>query len=253
MNREAIGIIPARYGSTRFEGKVLADIHGKPMVQHVYERALCSRRLTRCIVATDDARVVEAVEAFGGEAVLTAASHACGSDRVAEAASALAGISDACIIVNIQGDEPMLEPRMIDEVVDLLLQRPQAGMATLMRRIDREEDWNNPGFVKVVTDSEGMALYFSRSLIPFPRFRTPEFQAYDHIGIYAFTSEALARFAALGPSRLETIEGLEQLRALERGIRIAVAETHCDAETVCVDTVEDLERVRELLSAEVMK
>lgn len=249
MNRRVIGIIPARYGSTRFEGKVLADIHGKPMVQHVYEQALGSRCLTRCIVATDDARVVHAVEAFGGEAVLTAASHACGSDRVAEAAAGL----DAAIIVNIQGDEPMLDPRMIDEVVDLLVRKPQAGIATLMRRIEREEDWTNPGFVKVVTDSEGMALYFSRSLIPYPRFRSSDFSAYDHIGIYAFTSEALAKFAALGPSGLETTEGLEQLRALEHGIRIAVGETRCDSETACVDTVEDLERVRALLSEEVAK
>jgi len=122
-----------------------------------------------------------------------------------------------------------------------------------MRRIEREEDWTNPGFVKVVTDSEGIALYFSRSLIPYPRFRIPDFSAYDHIGIYAFTSEALAKFAALGPSRLEIIEGLEQLRALEHGMRIAVGETGCDAETVCVDTVDDLERVRALLSEEVAK
>lgn len=247
MNRRAIGIIPARYGSTRFEGKVLADIHGKPMVQHVYERALRSRSLARCIVATDDQRVVRAVERFGGEAVLTSASHACGSDRVAEAAKG----QNADIVVNIQGDEPMLEPRMIDEVVDLLSRKPQAGMATLMRRIDREEDWTNLGFVKVVTDSEGMALYFSRALIPYPRFRTPDFRVYDHIGIYSFTSEALAKFAAFGPSRLEMIEGLEQLRALDHGIRIAVEETRSDAETVCVDTVEDLERVRALLSVEV--
>lgn len=249
MKRHAVGIIPARFGSTRFEGKVLADIHGKPMVQHVYERALLSRAMTRCIVATDDMRVVRAVQAFGGEAVLTAASHACGSDRVAEAASGLG----AEVIVNIQGDEPMLEPRMIDEVVDLLLRKPQAGMATLMRRIDCSEDWENPGFVKVVTDNEGMALYFSRSLIPYPRFETAEFSAYDHIGIYGFTPEALARFAALGPSRLERIEGLEQLRALEHGIRIAVAETRCSAETVCVDTVEDLERVRALMEAQVAR
>ena len=247
MNRHAIGIIPARYASTRFPGKVLADIHGKPMVQHVYERALLSHAIARCIVATDDTRVMRAVQAFGGEAVLTADSHASGSDRVAEAARGL----DAGIVVNIQGDEPLLEPRMIDEVVDLLMRKPQAGMATLMRRIERADDWQNPGFVKVVTDSDGMALYFSRSLIPYPRFETDEFRAYDHIGIYAFTPEALARFAALGPSRLERIEGLEQLRALERGIRIAVDETHCGGETVCVDTVEDLERARALMEVQV--
>jgi 3-deoxy-manno-octulosonate cytidylyltransferase (CMP-KDO synthetase) len=240
----AIGIIPARFGSTRYQGKVLADIHGKPMVQHVYERALAASSLSRVIVATDDRRVAHAVEAFGGEAVLTGASHACGSDRVAEAARGL----DADIIVNIQGDEPMLDPRMVDEVVELLSRTPGAGIATLMRRIEREEDYTNPGFVKVVAGPGGMALYFSRSLIPFPRFRPPDFHAYDHVGIYAFTPDALARFSGFGPSRLEQIEGLEQLRALEHGIPIVVAETRCTEEAVCVDTAEDLERVRALLA-----
>ena len=240
----ALGVIPARYGSTRYQGKVLADIHGKPMVQHVYERALAARSITRVIVATDDGRVARAVEAFGGEAVLTSASHACGSDRVAEAARG----TGADIVVNIQGDEPMLDPRMVDEVVDLLVRTPGAGIATLMRRIEREEDYTNPGFVKVVAGAGGIALYFSRALIPFPRFRPPDFRAYDHIGIYAFTADALARFSALGPSRLEQIEGLEQLRALEHGIPIVVAETRCTAEAVCVDTAEDLERVRALLA-----
>ncbi len=242
----AIGIIPARYGSTRLPGKALADIHGKPMVQHVYERARRAGGLSRVIVATDDARIVEAVEAFGGEAVLTAPTHASGSDRAAEAARAI----EAEIIVNIQGDEPMLAPEMVDEVVELLERTPKAGIATLMRRIDREEDLNNRGFVKVVTDSAGMALYFSRSLIPYPRCRTRQFRAYDHIGLYAFRRDALARFGALGPSRLEEIEGLEQLRALEHGIPIVVAETQWAGEGISVDTVEDLEKVRALLAPE---
>ena len=241
----AIGVIPARYGSTRYQGKVLADIHGKPMVQHVYERAARSRTLSRVIVATDDQRVLEAVARFGGEAVMTRPSHACGTDRVAEAA---AGI-EAEIVVNIQGDEPMLEPEMIDEVVELLRRTPKAGIATLMRRIAREEDLTQPGTVKVVADAWGMALYFSRSLIPYPRFGTADFRAYDHIGIYGFTKGALIRFGALAPSRLELIEGLEQLRALEHGIPIVVAETRCAAEAVCVDTEEDLERVRALLAS----
>jgi 3-deoxy-manno-octulosonate cytidylyltransferase (CMP-KDO synthetase) len=240
----AIGIIPARYGSTRFPGKALADIHGKPMVQHVYERARRAHGLARVIVATDDRRIVQAVEAFGGEAVLTGSGHASGSDRVAEAARGI----DAGIIVNIQGDEPMLAPEMVDEVVDLLSRTPKAGIATLMRRIEREEDYHNPGFVKVVTDSAGMALYFSRSLIPYPRCRTRQFRAYDHIGIYAFTRDALAKFGALGPSRLEEIEGLEQLRALESGIPIVVSETACEGEGISVDTVEDLEKVRTMLA-----
>jgi 3-deoxy-manno-octulosonate cytidylyltransferase (CMP-KDO synthetase) len=244
MTETAIGIIPARLSSKRLPKKVLADIHGKPMIQHVYERAASARRLSRIIVATDDVQVVRAVEAFGGEAVLTSPEQASGSDRVAEVAHSL----DAELIVNIQGDEPMLEPRMVDEVVELLAGAPAAGIATLMRRIDCEEDYHNPGFVKVVTGAGGRALYFSRSLIPFPRFRTPEFRPCDHIGIYAFRRDALARFHAVGPSRLEQIEGLEQLRALEHGIPIVVAETRCAGPAVCVDTEEDLERVRALLA-----
>jgi len=243
---EAIGVIPARYGSTRYEGKVLADIRGKPMVQHVYERALRSKTLSRVIVATDDGRVVEAVARFGGDVVLTSPFHACGSDRVAEAAGGM----DVQLVVNIQGDEPMLDPLMVDEVVELLRRTPQAGIATLIRRIQREEDFTNPGYVKVVTNDRGMALYFSRSLIPYPRSRTPEFRVYDHVGIYGFTKEALLRFGALGPSRLELIEGLEQLRALEHGIPVVVAETRSAVEAMCVDTAEDLERVRVLMAAQ---
>jgi 3-deoxy-manno-octulosonate cytidylyltransferase (CMP-KDO synthetase) len=241
---EIVGVIPARFGSTRFEGKVLASIHGKPMVQHVYERAMRARRLDRVLVATEDERVVQAVKDFGGEAVLTSPSHVCGTDRIAEAIGNL----DVSFIVNIQGDEPMLAPEMIDEVIELLENNPAAGVSTLMRRITREEDFENPGAVKVVTDVYGRALYFSRSLIPYPRFRTPAFRVFDHIGIYGYRKEALAQFAAVGPSRLELIEGLEQLRALENGITIMIAETRCTEEALCVDTAEDLERVRALLA-----
>ncbi len=241
---ETIGVIPARYASTRYMGKVLADIHGKPMVQHVYERAIRSKSLERVLVATEDERVVQAVRRFGGEAVLTSSTHACGTDRVAEAVRHL----DVRIVVNIQGDEPMLEPEMVDEVVTLLRKSPEAGVATLVKRVDREEDFANPGVVKVVTDECGMALYFSRSLIPYPRFRTPEFRVFDHIGVYSYTKDALMRFASLAPSRLELIEGLEQLRALEHRIPVVVAETQCRADGICVDTAEDLERVRCLLA-----
>jgi 3-deoxy-manno-octulosonate cytidylyltransferase (CMP-KDO synthetase) len=244
---EIIGVIPARYGSTRFAGKVLADIHGKPMVQHVYERAMRSTRVKRVLVATEDERVLQAVKNFGGEAVMTSPSHICGTDRIAEAIGNL----DASIVVNIQGDEPMLAPEMVDEIVELLEKDRTAGIATLMRRIDREEDFTNPGAVKVVTDVRGRALYFSRSLIPYPRFRTPDFRVYDHVGIYGYTKDALAQFAAAGPSHLELIEGLEQLRALENGIPVVIAETRCTEEAVCVDTAEDLERVRALLAPQV--
>jgi len=241
---EVIGVIPARYASSRYEGKVLADIHGKPMVQHVYERALRSKSLERVLVATEDDRVVQAVRRFGGEAVLTKPTHVCGTDRVAEAVREL----DVRLIVNIQGDEPMLEPEMVDEVVALLRSNPDAGLATLVRPVDREEDFANPGVVKVVTDECGMALYFSRSLIPYPRFRTPAFRVFDHIGIYGYTKDALMRFASLAPSSLELIEGLEQLRALEHRIPVAVRQTRCRADGACVDTAEDLERVRALLA-----
>ncbi len=241
---EIVGVIPARFGSTRFAGKVLASIHGKPMVQHVYERAMRAKRIERVLVATEDERVVQAVKSFGGEAVMTSPSHVCGTDRIAEAIANL----EASVILNIQGDEPMLAPEMVDEVISLLEKNPAAGISTLMRRLTREEDYENPGAVKVVTDIWGRALYFSRSLIPYPRFRTPGFRVFDHIGIYAYRRAALVQFAAAGPSNLELIEGLEQLRALENGIPVVIAETNCTEEAVCVDTAEDLERVRALLT-----
>jgi 3-deoxy-manno-octulosonate cytidylyltransferase (CMP-KDO synthetase) len=240
---DTIGIIPARYGSTRFEGKALADIHGKPMVQHVYERAVRSRSVGGVIVATDDERIFQAVKRFGGEVVMTGP-HYTGLERVAEAACQF----NVQFVLNIQGDEPMLDPVMLDEIVELLRRHSNAGMATLMARIYHEEDFDNPNVVKVVADARGMALYFSRSLIPYPRFRTPDFCVYDHIGIYGYRKEALLKFAALGPSKLEQIESLEQLRALENGIPIAVAETRCSGERVSVDTIEDLERARALLA-----
>ena len=242
-----VGVIPARYGSTRFAGKVLADIHGKPMIQHVYERAMRAKRITRVLVATEDERVERAVKRFGGEVVMTSPSHICGTDRVAEAVGDL----DASFVINIQGDEPMLAPEMVDEVIELLEKNPAAGVSTLMREIFQEADFVNPGMVKVATDVLGRALYFSRSLIPYPRFRTPEFRVFDHIGIYGYRKAALAQFAAAGPSNLELIEGLEQLRALENGIPVVIAETRCTEEAVCVDTVEDLERVRTLLAPQV--
>lgn len=210
------------------------------MVQHVVERARLAKTLHRVIVATDDKRVVEAVHRFGGDAVLTAPEHACGTDRVAEAVASI----DADIVVNVQGDEPMLDPIMIDETVELLKSKPEAGLATLVRELHDEAEFANPGAVKVAISAAGTALYFSRSLIPYPRFKTANFKVFDHIGIYAFTKPALLRFAALGPSMLELIEGLEQLRALEYGMLIAVAETKSEKEALCVDTIEDLERVR---------
>ncbi len=239
-----LGVIPARYKSTRLEGKPLADILGKPMIQYVYEAARQAKSLSEVIVATDDERIARAVRQFGGEAIMSAADHASGTDRVAEAARA----RDAGMIVNIQGDEPLIQPRMIDECVDALQYSDGAGLSTVMKRI-AEDAFHDPGVVKVVCDARGRALYFSRSLIPYPRTRTAGFAVFEHIGLYAYTKECLLRLAALPPTRLELIEGLEQLRALENGIAIQVVETQCGGELISVDTAEDLERVREILAA----
>jgi 3-deoxy-manno-octulosonate cytidylyltransferase (CMP-KDO synthetase) len=238
------GVIPARYHSSRLEGKPLVDILGKPMVQHVWERALRSGCLDEVMVATDDERIRGVVTGFGGVAVMTRSDHRSGTDRVAEAIAA----SGASVIVNIQGDEPMLNPRMIAEVVEPFRTGISAGFVTLKKEVFGDAVFEDPGVVKVVTDSEGWALYFSRSLIPFPRRRTAHFRVYEHIGLYAYTRECLLKMASLPGSPLEEVESLEQLRALENGIRIFVVETKCREEMVSVDTLADLERVRSLLS-----
>lgn len=239
----ALGVIPARYDSSRFPGKPLADILGKPMVQHVWERACASDCLDDVVVATDDERIREAVRQFGGRVVMTGASHRSGTDRVAEAASACA----ADVVVNIQGDEPMVDPGMISEVVQPFRDGAGADMVTLKKEVFHDSEFADPGVVKVVSDPAGWALYFSRSLIPYPRARTRQFHVYEHVGLYAYTRDCLLRLAALPPSNLEEIEGLEQLRALENGIRIFVVQTSCRTAAVSVDTPADLERVREIL------
>jgi 3-deoxy-manno-octulosonate cytidylyltransferase (CMP-KDO synthetase) len=240
-----IGVIPARYKSSRLEGKPLADIHGKSMVQHVYERAKRSSALDDLLVATDDDRIRDTVLAFGGKAMMTGAAHRSGTDRVAEVVSGM----DADIVVNIQGDEPMLDPAMLTELVEPFRRGTEAGIVTLKKRVLHESDFDDPGVVKVVTDPTGYAFYFSRSLIPFPRVRTPKFAVFEHLGLYAYKREALMRLAALPPSDLEEIEGLEQLRALENGIRILVVETASRQEMLSVDTQADLERARQLMGA----
>jgi 3-deoxy-manno-octulosonate cytidylyltransferase (CMP-KDO synthetase) len=238
-----IGVIPARYGSTRLAGKPLADIHGKPMIQYVYELARGARTLDQVVVATDDQRVCAAVESFGGMAVMTKAEHFSGMDRVAEVAS----VSDADIVVNVQGDEPLLDPLMIDECVVALRNGSNAELATIVKRVG-EETFDDPSVVKVVRDTTGRALYFSRSLLPYPRNRTADFQVFEHIGLYAYKKDCLLRLANLPPTPLEQIEGLEQLRALENGIAIQVVETKSKQELVSVDTQQDLERVRGILA-----
>ena len=214
------------------------------MIEHVYRRAAAARLVSRVIVATDDERIVNAVARFGGEAVMTAAAHHSGTDRLAEVAATL----DAGILVNVQGDEPLIEPAMIDEAI-----APFAGdhglmMTTLRRRIDDARDLQNPNVTKVVVDCDGFALYFSRAPIPYTREGQPAATAWRHVGLYAYRRAALLRMAALPPTALERAEALEQLRALEHGIRIKAIETVHD--TIGVDTPEDLARVRRLVTAD---
>ncbi|MFA5339360.1 MAG: 3-deoxy-manno-octulosonate cytidylyltransferase [Candidatus Omnitrophota bacterium] len=237
---DAIGIIPARYGSTRFEGKVLADLMGKPVIQHVWENARRASTLDDLIVATDEEKVKEEVERFGGKVVLTSKEHKTGTDRLREVVNPI----DTKVVVNIQADEPLLHPSMIDDIVRPLLEDKSISMTTLKKKITDPEDLRNPNVVKVVTDKNGYAMYFSRSPIPFPRFHDGVV-FYKHIGLYGFTKEFLFTFTTLPVSALENIEGLEQLRVLENGYKIKVAETQFD--TIGIDTPEDLERAKEVL------
>jgi 3-deoxy-manno-octulosonate cytidylyltransferase (CMP-KDO synthetase) len=239
----AIAIIPARYHSTRLPGKALALIGGRPMVWHVAERTVRARGLARVIVATDDARIAAAVEASGADPVLTRADHSSGTDRLAEVARQL----DAPIVVNVQGDLPLLDPSMVERLVARLAAEPRLPMATLASALHDEAEWRSPHVVKVVVGGDGRALYFSRSPIPFDRDgrrAAGEPLGWRHIGMYAYRREALLRLAALPPSPLERRERLEQLRALEHGIAIGVVEWQADGPLIEVDTPEDLERAR---------
>ena len=244
---EAIAIIPARYASERLPGKPLADIAGKPMIQHVYERAALARRVHEVIVATDDPRIEEAVHAFGGRAVMTPKEIRSGSDRLAYVAKDLPA---ARLIVNIQGDEPLIEPAMIDEAVQPFSEDSSLVMSTLVRVIDTRQDLLNPGIPKVVLDREGFCLCFSRSVIPYLRDADTEdwqllHRYYQHIGLYVYRREFLLEFARLPQRPLELAEKLEQMRVLEHGHRIkAVVTTH---RSVPVDTPEDLEYVRTIV------
>lgn len=235
-------VIPARFASTRLEGKPLADICGKTMVQRVYERAMRAG-LSEVVVATDDERIMDAVGAFGGRAVMTSPDHASGTDRVAEAAESIR----ADIIVNLQGDEPLVEPGLIGAAVKPLTDDPGLPMSTLKTPITGEHEYLDPNAVKVVTDSKGFALYFSRSPLPYCRkgFAALPRPAYKHIGLYVYRRDFLFEFTKLSPTALELSESLEQLRALENGHKIKVVEV--DYSPVSVDTPEDLERVRALV------
>jgi 3-deoxy-manno-octulosonate cytidylyltransferase (CMP-KDO synthetase) len=240
---EIVAIIPARFASTRFPGKPLADIDGRPMIEHVYRRAAASPVVSRVIVATDDLRIATTVTGFGGKVKLTRADHRSGTDRLAEVAASL----DCDVVVNVQGDEPLLDPRAIAEVV-APFSDPSVSMTTLFKRIQNPSELNNPNVVKVVLDRGGFAMYFSRAAIPYardPRGGWPPL--YRHIGLYAYRRRALLVLASLEPTPLESAESLEQLRALEHGIRIKTVETLYDS--ISVDTPEDLEQVRRLLTA----
>lgn len=237
-----ICIIPARYASTRLPGKPLLDIGGKPMIQHVVERVRQARLPSRVLVATDDERILAAVQKFGGEACMTADHHPTGTDRLAEVARQL---PEADLILNVQGDEPLISPVALDELIEAFAGSPDLQMATLMTPL-AEQDYANPAAVKVVASLDGHALYFSRSLIPYPRNPDATTRYFKHIGVYAYRREFLLRFAALEPTPLEKTESLEQLRALEHGYRIRLIETAF--QPIGVDTPEDLERVRELFT-----
>lgn len=244
------GLIPARYSSTRLPGKVLAPILGKPMIQRVYERALQSGVLDVVLVGTDDERVAEAVRAFGGRVVLTSPDHASGTDRLAEMVQQPdSGVADAEIVVNVQGDQPFMDPLMIEEVVRPMLEDPELPMATLKHQISKPEDLEDPAVVKVVVDHHGYALYFSRSRIPNP-CKDVSHPVYEHVGLYVYRRDFLVRLSKLQPTLLEQVESLEQLRVLEHGYRIRVVETHAaDHEFggFSVDTREDLARADALL------
>ena len=241
MPESVLGVIPARYASRRFEGKPLATLGGKPLVQHVYDRASECDLLGRVVVATDDERIRSAVERFGGIAVMTSPDHLSGTDRVAEVAATY----DSSIVVNIQGDEPFVNAKVLEQVLGPLLDKDGPPMSTLRKRIESPGQLDDPNVVKVVTCIRGEAIYFSRSAIPF-RGRAVPFVAWEHIGIYAFRRDFLLAFSRMAPTDLEATEGLEQLRALEHGHRIAVVKTE-DHVGLSVDTPEDLERARRML------
>jgi 3-deoxy-manno-octulosonate cytidylyltransferase (CMP-KDO synthetase) len=276
---KAVAIIPARFDSTRFPGKPLAVLNGKPLIQHVYEQVAFANLIDTIFVATDDKKIFDAVTSFGGRAVMTSPKHTSGTDRVAEVARDI----DCDIIVNVQGDEPFIKPEMVDDVIKLLNDDQRASISTLAKRTADIKEILSPNVVKVIMDNEGFAMYFSRSPIPYYRdiwqlqiieniedekmrkwedeksqplnlstskllgfslnSKLQTFYCYKHIGIYGFRKDALMDFSGMGRGRLEMIERLEQLRALASGIKIKVKETPHD--TFGIDTIEDLRKAEE--------
>ena len=243
-----IGIVPARYQSTRFPGKPLAMINQKPMIQWVYENI--SKALENIWVATDDDRIFKTVESFGGKALMTSANHQSGTDRCAEAAEALSKNYDFDVVINVQGDEPFIRPEQIERLESCF--KDKADIATLIKKIESSEELFNPNRPKVVIDNDNNALYFSRSPIPFARGREKSdwlsaHTYWSHIGIYAYTKEALRKITKLKPGKLETSESLEQLRWLENGFKIKTAETRY--QSIGIDTPDDLETALSFLNS----
>jgi 3-deoxy-manno-octulosonate cytidylyltransferase (CMP-KDO synthetase) len=236
--------IPARYQSSRFPGKPLALIAGKPMIQHTYERALSCPELSAVYVATDDQRIADCVRQFGGKALMTAPTHCSGTDRIAEAALG-AGLKGEDLVVNIQGDQPSFEPSVVTDLVRPLAADKTLPMSTLKYRISRKDEIDNPNHVKVVTDRDGFAIYFSRCPIPYCRDGNPGGVHFKHLGFYCFRMNFLVRFTSLDQGVLEPLEKLEQLRALEHGYRIKVVETLFDS--VEVDIPEDVAAIEAIL------
>ncbi|MDH5762648.1 MAG: 3-deoxy-manno-octulosonate cytidylyltransferase [Nitrospinota bacterium] len=255
INSKAVAVIPARWASTRFPGKPLALIKGKPMIEWVVRQAQKASRISEVIVATDDERILEAVTKFGGQAVMTSPEHATGSDRIAEVALGL----KCDIVVNVQGDEPLIPPENIDQVIRCLDNNPSLSAATLMMPVHDPDEISNPNIVKVIADQKGRALYFSRAPIPFHRdeWKSGSYEdilkskekglslVYKHVGLYAYTRSFLLEFTRLNPTPLEQLEKLEQLRIIEHGYPIQIDIT--EKKSIGVDQIEDLERVERIL------
>jgi 3-deoxy-manno-octulosonate cytidylyltransferase (CMP-KDO synthetase) len=241
IDMKVLIVIPARYRSSRFPGKPLADIHGKTMIQHVYEKARMARKASRVIVATDDLRIFSVVRNFGGEVIMTSPDHLNGTDRVIEVAEKIKGD----IFINVQGDEPLIRPEDIDTLIEKMLVNKNCKVTTLCHAVS-EEEAQNPNVVKVIRSGAGKALYFSRRLIPYVRENDTQTKYLKHIGIYGYTAEILAEYKKLPYSHLEHLEKLEQLRLIEAGITIDIMET--DRVAQGVDTPEDLEIVKQLIT-----
>ncbi len=243
--KKTLIVIPARYASTRFPAKLMADLNGKPVIQWVYEKAL-KTKADAVWIAADDQKIIDTVKAFGGKAVLTSTSHPSGTDRINEAVNIIPNNSEFDLIINLQGDEPLISPDVVDQLIDLMRSSEHIKMGTIAVKSDREEIENDPNRVKAVITKKGKALYFTRAPAPFLREGGNDCGVFLHWGIYAYTRETLAKIVTFPESDLEKCEKLEQLRALENEIDIYVLKT--DQKTVGIDTPEDLEIVKKIMN-----